>query len=213
VTTEAVHDASAVAAEPKPTATPVVAQANIEDVIGPEPPDEETQTPSPNGEPISLAERGANVGTEKEKQQKQDEEDDVLDLTSIIPSRKLVRIPTHSNPLGEVHELRLLDDFGIEEQQQLLGWSRRFEALWNKEGKDLTPRERVKMKWLLNAMFFRVLDAPDEVKRDVDDTIKSRVVTAFTMVPLLERQKRENEKEQEEEDDDIPAEDLPTTAS
>lgn len=198
MTTEAVSDASAVAANVEPRIPP-----NIEDMIGPEPPDDEEVQDSPQ-EPVSLS---ANVGTNG----KEPNEDDILDLTSIVPPRKLIRIPTRSNPKGEVHELRLLDDFGIEEQQQLLSWSKRFEALWNKEGKDLNPRERVKMKWLLNAMFLKVLDAPDEVKHDVDDTIKSRVVTAFTMVPLLERQKREAEREETE--DEMSTENLPTTAS
>lgn len=210
MTTEVAPDASAVAAEPEPVTIPPP-EPSIEDQIGPEPPDEDEAeaqiTPEPQA-PIELAEPGANVGTEEP------DEDDILDLTSIVPPRKLVRIPVKGSPKGEVHELRLLDDFGIEEQQQLLSWSKRFEALWNKDGKDLTPRERVKMKWLLNAMFFKVLDAPDEVKRNVDDTVKSRVVTAFTMVPLLERQKREAEQEaQQEEDDGIPTSDLPSTAS
>ena len=187
------------------------------DQLGPEPPDEEEplSPPQTKDEPTSLAEHGANISTEEEAK---DDDDDVLDLTSIIPPRKLVRLPTRSNPKGEVYELRLLDDFGIEEQQQLLSWSRRFEALWNKEDKDLSPRERVKLKWLLNAMFIKVLDAPDEVKRDIDDTVKSRVVTAFTMVPLLERQKREAEEAREKEEreemgSDSSDSNLPTTAS
>ena len=215
MTTEVASDASAAAAEseetpsaPEPVEAPTP-EPSIEEQIGPEPPDEDEEpqtaaTLEPG--PIDLAVHGANVGTDEP------DEDDILDLTSIVPPRKLVRIPTKANPKGEVHELRLLDDFGIEEQQQLLSWSKRFEALWNKDGKDLTPKERVKMRWLLNAMFWKVLDAPDEVKRNVDDTIKSRVVTAFTMVPLLERQRREAQEEAEREAN-LPNGDLPSTES
>lgn len=144
----------------------------------------------PNPAPLAAVEalNGANVGTD---------DDDVLDLTQFVPSRKLVRLPTTEHPKGEVFSLRLLDDFGIVDQQRLLSWSRRFEALWNKEAGDLTKDEQIQLKHLLDQMFITVLDAPDEIKKQTPDHIKSRVVTSFTLVPLLERQKREEEEAEE----------------
>lgn len=147
-------------------------------------------------------------------------EDDVLDLTSLIPTRKMVKLPTQAHPEGEVFELRLLDDFGLIDQQQLLTWSKRFEQLWNNEtGKDLTKEEQTVMLALLDRMFQLVLAPPkgmsDEdfakVKATFPDHIKSRVVTAFTYVPLMMR--REAEAREAVEEEKRKATELPTAPS
>jgi hypothetical protein len=130
---------------------------------------------------------------------KDEESEDVMDLTSLVPTRKLIKVPTADGGISDAYELRLLDDFGIIEQQKLLNWSRRFEKLWNEEERDLTPEEQTTLKWLLDKMFDKVLMAPDEIKAEMSDSIRSRVVTAFTLVPLLERQKQEQEAQEKEE--------------
>jgi hypothetical protein len=143
--------------------------------------------------PPDQEDSGANVGTKDEL------EDDILDLSTLIPSRKRIRLPIPKTAEGEpdsgVFELRLLDDFGIMDQQRLLSWSRRFETLWNSD-EDLSNSEQEDMLSLMNKMFTKVLDAPEDVKAACPPNIKSRVVTAFTLVPLIERQKREAAEEE-----------------
>lgn len=148
--------------------------------------EDEQAAPAPKRQRV----KSANVGTKTKAEPPAQDDDDVLNLTSLVPSRKLVKLPTKSHPEGEAFELRLLDDFGIVDQQKLLTWSKRFEELWNKD-EDLTEDEGTQMKHLLDVMFDKVLDAPEEDKGDMPDHIRSRVVTAFTLVPLLARQEAE----------------------
>lgn len=133
------------------------------------------------------------------------DDSDVLDLTNLIPTRKLVKLATPDHPEGTTFELRLLDDFGIVEQQQLLTWSKRFEKLWNHEGdEDLTDAQRTTMMHLLDQMFGLVLAKPSSMSDDefnrakeaFPDYVKSRVVTAFTYVPLMMRQEAEARAEE-----------------
>lgn len=118
------------------------------------------------------------------------EEKPVLDFTQLAPTRRKIRLPTAREPAqGEVFELRLLDDFGIADQQALLSMSRRYEALWNSEAA-LDASQKTILASLLNDMLDRVLEAPKTVKRTMRDNIKARVVTAFSMAPLLTAQEQ-----------------------
>lgn len=133
----------------------------------------------------------------------EDEENKVLDLSALAPSRRLVKVPTSDDPEGERFELRLLDDFGIRDQQRLLSWSRQYDQLFNAD-EDLDASQQEKMEWLLNSMFEMVLDAPKAKLAKIPDAVKNRVVTAFSLAPLLAQQDRERaaarKREQEEKE-------------
>lgn len=123
----------------------------------------------------------------KSEPEPEEDEDKVLDLTTLAPSRRLVKLPTPQNPKGETFELRLLDDFGVRDQQRLLSWSKKFESLFNKE-EELTDNEAERMVHCLNQVFERVLDAPENVKKKMPETVRTRVMTGFSIAPLLARQ-------------------------
>lgn len=122
----------------------------------------------------------------------------VLDLTALTPTRSLVKIPTLEHPVdGEVFELRLLDDFGIEMQHKLLAWSKKFAQLMAKanEGEELDEDESDKVRFLLDAVFDAVLQSSDgaplskEKRANVGDTGRQRVMQGFTWGPTLETQR------------------------
>lgn len=123
------------------------------------------------------------------------EEDDskVLDLTTMAPTRRVVKLPTADQPQGEQFEIRLLDDFGIQQQQKILTWSRRYDSLYNREPDepDLTEDQADMLKFYLDSMFEMVLDAPKAVKRDMRDGLRQRVVQTFSYAPLVARQEEE----------------------
>lgn len=133
------------------------------------------------------------VAIEAKDVKKEETEDDVLDLT-LPQTRRLIKIPTKKSPQGETLEMRLLDDFGIIDQQHLLSMSRRFEKLWNAED-ELTENEQIKLEFILKELFNMIVDAPKAVKDGVADAIRGRVVTAFTLAPLLARQEQQAKEE------------------
>ena len=124
----------------------------------------------------------------------------VLDLISLTPSRKLVRLPTKDHPEGETFELRLVDDFGIEMQQKLLAWSRQFTNLMSSE-EELDDDQAARMRFLLESLFEQVLGpSPDmtktefaDARRGMDDAVRHRVVQAFSWAPVLARNELQTE--------------------
>ena len=122
----------------------------------------------------------------------------VLDLTALAPTRTLVRIPTLEHPVeGEVFELRLVDDFGIEMQHKLLAWSKKFAQLMAKanDGNELEEEESNRLRFTLDAVFEAVLQNADgaplskEQKGKVGDPGRQRVMQGFTWGPTLEAQR------------------------
>lgn len=146
----------------------------------------------------------------------EEEDPQVIDLTTLAPNRRMVKIPTKRKPEGEPFEIRLLDDFGIKDQQQLLSWNRRFEKYWNSE-EDLSESEQDTMEVTMNKIFWKVLDAPKEVKDSVVEAVRSRIVMAFTLAPLFAQQealaKEQKEKEEKEKAEKEKNGDAPTTES
>lgn len=126
-------------------------------------------------------------------------EENVLDLTALAPNRKLVKLPTHRKPEGETFELRLMDDFGIGMQQKLLNWSRTYERLFNSD-EELSPEQETRLKFVLDSLFDVVLDAPKSVKAKMNDGIRSRVMMAFSLAPLMARQERDAKEAAEMEE-------------
>lgn len=122
----------------------------------------------------------------------------VLDLTALAPNRRLVKLPTAEHPKGETFEIRLLDDFGIATQQKLLNWSRTYERLFNSE-EDLSDDEQVRLKFVLDSLFDAVLDAPVAVKREMSDAVRSRVMTTFSLAPLIAQQEQRQAEIEEAE--------------
>ena len=141
----------------------------------------------------SIAEAAIDAGVLPAPPEEKEDDENVLDLVSIAPTRRLVRVPTKDKPEGQTFELRLMDDFGIMQQQELLSWGRRYDALFNKE-EDLTDDERLKLKHYLDCIFDTVLDAPKAVKKTMPDGVRNRVVTAFTLAPLLARQEADRKE-------------------
>lgn len=120
------------------------------------------------------------------------QEPKVLDLTALTPSRRLVKLPTKGHPEGQNFELRLVEDFGIEMQQKLLAWSRRYQQLMQAD-EDLDEHQTARLRFLLDNLFEQVLDAPVVIKRGMDDAVRNRVVTAFSWAPVLAQQETQLE--------------------
>lgn len=119
-------------------------------------------------------------------------EEKVLDLTTLARPRRTVKLPTKDHPEGEMFEIRLLDDFGVQKQQQLLTWSRRYDKLYNRDDDqpDLQDEDLDKLKWYLDSMFEEILDAPKVKKNQMTDSLRQRVVLVFSMAPALLRDER-----------------------
>ena len=89
-------------------------------------------------------------------------EDDVLDLSSIVPKRRRVRL-TIERPDGNqdqtIYELAHPDDFGTRALQRLFNDYLEMEALWDQEERDEAEEER--LGGLLDGLVGRlILDVP-----------------------------------------------------
>ena len=121
-----------------------------------------------------------------------------VDLIDLTPLRTLVRIPTLDHPVdGEVYEMRLVDDFGVEVQPKLLAWSKRYTSLFTKasNGEDLDEKELAQLRFTLDAVFEHVLQHADgsplskTERARISDHGRQRVMTGFTWGPTLEAQR------------------------
>lgn len=101
----------------------------------------------------------------------------LLDISTLAPTRQTISID------GTLYELRLMEDFGIADQQALTRDGEEFDRLWNQE--KLSKNERARLEMLLGRMFDKVLPLPDEVRAKLSDAHKARVVLTFTVAPLL----------------------------
>ena len=101
----------------------------------------------------------------------------VLKISTLAPVRPTIDVD------GDLYELRQNRDFGIAEQQALNRDGREFGTLWNSE-KRLTSTQEKRLRLLLERLFKKVLDAPDDVRARFADADKADVVLHFTLAPL-----------------------------
>jgi hypothetical protein len=122
----------------------------------------------------------------------QEERPELLNLSSLVPTRRMVKLPITGDPKGYVCQLRLIEDFGIETQQRLIAWGKEFQKLY---GSDTVLKEagRERLRFLLDHLFDDVIDAPVSVKEKIPDTIKNKVIQAFTWAPLLAQQELQSQ--------------------
>lgn len=106
----------------------------------------------------------------------EDPNEPLLELSTLAPKRPTITID------GEMFELKVLGDFGIEEQQRIHREGADYQDLWNRS--DLNKAGQKRMKMLLEHLFAKVLDAPPEVKNKLNDEQKAQVVLTFMVAPL-----------------------------
>ena len=119
----------------------------------------------------------------------------LLIIKTLKPDRATVEID------GEEFELRLYRDFGVAEQQELTQDGQEFDSLWRQ--RQLTPKERKRLKTLLDRMFDKVLDAPAPVKAKLNDEERQDVVTNFSLAPLRMAAREEEKRLASESTSDI----------
>ena len=145
-----------------------------------------------------MAARTKTTATDQSQPATPDVPEPLVDLDDIAPSKPTVRYG------GKLYEMRTLDDFGIEKQQQLTRDGREFFRLWSADD-ELNKKQRERLKMLLERMFDQVFDAPAAVKQELSDGKKAQVVLGFTLAPLAQRQAQMQMAE--------PPDSLPTTES
>ena len=101
----------------------------------------------------------------------------VLDLETERPKRPVVRIHTSEHPDGEMHELIAVGELGVEEEQELRAKLRDYTRLAGAE--KLKQAERQRLKTLLDELLARILLAPDEVRKQLPDRQRQRVIAHF----------------------------------
>lgn len=102
----------------------------------------------------------------------------LLKLKTALEPRPTVEID------GENYELRHRREFSIVEQHQLQVEGDEFDELFSKK-ENLNSKQRQRLKTVLDSMFNKVLLAPDDVKKLLDDESRRAVVLTFTRAPLL----------------------------
>lgn len=124
-----------------------------------------------------------------------DEKDPVMEIDLLEPERGELEIA------GERYELLLMTELGIAEQHKLKREIEEYDRLWNQAR--LSPKDRKRLKQLLDQLFEQVLFAPDELKRKMNDSARNQVVLGFAVAPVakaLAQQAKMEEKEKEEQE-------------
>jgi len=119
------------------------------------------------------------------------EPEPLLDISGLAPTRPTIRLRLPSDPEGTLYEIKLLAEFGIAEQQALVQDGQKFDKLFGSD--KLNNAERKQLKTILDRMFETVLVAPAKVKAECNDSVRSQIVTAFTVAPLVMAQTAEQE--------------------
>jgi hypothetical protein len=122
----------------------------------------------------------------------EDDEDDeeldgfepVLELDTLAPKRPTVRIRTPENRDGELYDMRLPEEFGIEEEQLYRAELREYGELMGKD--KLTSAERKSLKARLRSLAGKILIAPGEVIGELKDRQQQAVITNFTAALFAE---------------------------
>jgi hypothetical protein len=99
---------------------------------------------------------------------------------------------------GELYDLKLYKDFGIEDQHSLHYDGIEFDKLWQKH--PLNSSERKRLKGALDRMYEKVFVAPAKVKNNLGDDMKQEIVKAFTYAPVQMAVQRALAQERNEEE-------------
>jgi hypothetical protein len=102
----------------------------------------------------------------------------LLKLKTALEPRPTVEVD------GSNYELRHRREFSIIEQHQLQVEGDEFDELFSKK-EALNSKQRQRLKVVLDSMFNKVLMAPEDVKKLLDDESRRAVVLTFTRAPLL----------------------------
>lgn len=97
---------------------------------------------------------------------------------------------------GERYDIRILDDFGIRQQQKLTRDGREFFRLWSSD-EELSEEDGTRLERLLHEMFEAVFDAPEDIKAKLSDGKRAQVVLGFTLAPLAQRMAQTQEQDPE----------------
>jgi hypothetical protein len=108
----------------------------------------------------------------------------VLEIDTLARARPTVLIKTEKDREGELYEMRLPEEFGIEEDQKFRSELREFGQLMAKDA--LTAAEKKRLRARLDHMARKILEAPDEVHRALVDRQRQRIVTSFTSALFVE---------------------------
>lgn len=119
----------------------------------------------------------ADRGEEAKPRKTTGDYDPVLTLSTDKPVRASVDVD------GERYEIISNSEFSILEQHELQEQADRFDELQRK--RKLIKREKDELVQLLDALFQRVFEAPDEIKAKMNDAQKQAIIVTFTRAPLL----------------------------
>lgn len=107
----------------------------------------------------------------------------LIDLDDIAPERPTIRYK------GRLVEMRLIDDFGIEDHQRLNRDNAEFSELYSST-EELSEDQTQRLRMLLERLFDMV--APDELAdAGLTDTQKAQVILGFKLAPLARQMARE----------------------
>lgn len=122
-----------------------------------------------------------------EQQPEPDEQDltlpPILDLDTVAPQRTTILIDK------KPYELKLLGDYGIEEQHVIDRMQAEFDRLWETDPEQLKEEEKKRLGLLLEKLIVKAVDAPKTVINKLNDEQKKQVVQVFISAPLRNLQK------------------------
>lgn len=102
----------------------------------------------------------------------------ILDLNTLNPQRPPIHID------GATYELKLMGDYGIEDQHLIGAESNQFNELWATDPKNLKREEKKQLKLILDRLFSKAVDLPKDVAARLDDDQRRKIVQVFTSALL-----------------------------
>jgi hypothetical protein len=108
----------------------------------------------------------------------------VLELDTLVQKRPTVRLKTPEDRDGQLYEMRVPEELGIEEDQQFRSELREFGQLM--AGDKLTSAERKRLVMRLDQLCRKILVAPNEIHELLRDRQRQSVITSFTSALFVE---------------------------
>lgn len=127
------------------------------------------------------------TATQEPDEVEPDESEDfspVLELDTLIAKRPTVLIRTPEDREGQLYEMRVPEELGIEEDQQFRSELREFGQLMGKD--KLTKAERKHLVMRLDQLCKKILVAPAEVHALLRDRQRQGIITNFTSALFVE---------------------------